>query len=105
MTSQVIVVREGSIAEEALAHQFDFNLWFQEQLHSTPWWLASLIFHALLILMLASIPPPDNFKIPDMPVIIPTKVDEPPDVTTIPPIEPVKPLDPENTQTVETNPI
>ncbi|MBI5778293.1 MAG: terpene cyclase/mutase family protein [Planctomycetes bacterium] len=102
MTTQIIVIREGSLAEHALAHRFDFNLWFQQQLHSTPWWLASLIFHALLILMLASLPdmepppappPIDIIKpVPDVEKPIDRVVDD------IPPV----PLDPEKYVTKET---
>jgi len=102
MTSQVIVIREGSLAEQVLAHRFDFNLWLQQQLHSTPWWLASLIFHALLILMLASIPTRENITPPDIQLIRAVIPDELPDITRMPDLEPIKPIDPEETKTVET---
>lgn len=104
MTTQVIVVREGSLAEQALAHQFDFNLWLQQQMHSTPWWLASLMFHGLLILMLASLPDMTPIQIPDVPIVIDRMPDIEPDVTKMPDPEPITPLDPENIETVETNP-
>src|SRR3989339_614143 len=102
MTSQVIVIREGSLAEQALAHQFDFNLWFQEQLHSTPWWLASLIFHGLLILMLASLPNMEPPPIPNVPIVRAIKPDILPDVTRMPDPTPIKPLPVDQYQSVET---
>ena len=101
MTSQVIVIREGSLAEQALAQQFDFNLWLQQQLHSTPWWLASLIFHVLLILMLASMPDMTPPLIPDIPIVNAVIPDKDPDITRMPDPEPITPLTPENIKTSE----
>ena len=101
MTSQVIVIREGSLAEEALGHSFDFNLWFQEQLHSTPWWMASIIFHVLLILVLASIPTPEKIELPPYIVTNDIKPDIDKDVETMPQIRPATPLTPEKTNSTE----
>lgn len=102
MISQEIVIREDSLAEQALSHQFDFNLWLQQHIHSTPWWLASLMFHFLLILMLASIPIAEPPQIPDIPIVTPITPDENNVIERIPEINPITPLTPEERKTVET---
>jgi hypothetical protein len=95
-----IHIQDGSVAEKAMAHKLDFNLWLQTQIHNAPWWGLSLAFHILLILFLASISYTGIIEAPFSPTEIIFKEDIPepelPKRDTEPPdnIAPEKPDNP-----------
>ncbi|MFH0887897.1 MAG: hypothetical protein V1871_01660 [Planctomycetota bacterium] len=97
--SEEILIQEGSVAEKAMEHKLDFNLWLQMHIHNAPWWGLSLVFHIFLILILASIPSSGNNLIPEIPREITFNPDKPePDMPKIPD-DPINQIDPEKMDT------